>query len=676
MTALDLALESFNKDTTLKINSSAIMDINVNSMIVFNDNCFKSFTNKDSISTSEIALVSPQVNSKQVFKKLFPVDSIIKQNRPQGAGIKYAILGDIPQNSWGDPKGVNYDFSYRTYYPGDEVKYKYWLTAKDANASITVYYNNSTLDKPTYPKDILCNKIVVKFEVSHATPSHWYIYGNKQLLKDGTSVSSNEIDKGSVAIYWTGTVWSLNESDLNLTATPKTLSSLSLHAVNPGGYIGVIEIAPHLVYDLTDYFVSFTTSKESSNTTQDLLPVGNVTANSLSLQLIDLTASHIKFNTYSRDSQDQLDVNEIYLVKNAEIKPFLKIYDSNGDLTDSAGKYFKLNQGYFYIDSWDISEYGNIDITALDSAKFLQDIFCPQILCTGYTVIAIIRRVLDSVGFNNYTINTNPSQEKESSIFTPDYWWTDGTETAWSVIQDLCRDSQMICFMDDNNILQFYTRSYIFDSDRSIDYIFRDAEETISGTKNIPNILTLSKKKIPGVSSVRVRYSPTGLAGYDQSSKEVLEYTNTYLAAAGLKETLSISAVSTATLLDHSTDHSGCSYINLDMIDITASDLSTQSSLYAFAGYFLLDAEVIEFDSIQYEYIPLTGGAAIQVDIASPGDISKYSSLAVIGSVKNLGKYRIKTRGCFNTVAKAHPVDLKSISNGWNGYSGIKWVTS
>ncbi len=121
-----------------------------------------------------------------------------------------------------------------------------------------------------------------------------------------------------------------------------------------------------------------------------------------------------------------------------------------------------------YIDNWSTSEFGDISLDALDGAKYLQDLICPGMVSKDTTSVGIIRRLLDNVGFTNYNVNYKTKVENgvtvidDESILSPIYWWTDDGESVWNAIQEICRDSQMVATFDENNILQFYTRDYLF----------------------------------------------------------------------------------------------------------------------------------------------------------------------------------------------------------------------
>lgn len=110
-------------------------------------------------------------------------------------------------------------------------------------------------------------------------------------------------------------------------------------------------------------------------------------------------------------------------------------------------------------------------------------------LCENYSVTAILRRLLDSIGFTSYKFNTISNDQ---SIISPNYWWSDDNKTVWQCVQELCTDTQMLGTVDENGILQFYSRDYLY-SNRS------DVWEFTSETHNgiLPNIASLNKKICP-----------------------------------------------------------------------------------------------------------------------------------------------------------------------------------
>jgi hypothetical protein len=159
------AKNALEQNTSVTLGSVIIFEYNMNSMI-----------DGITVTGAEINRTDSSGAVYTPFKKLFPVDSIIKPFRPVGAGLKYAISGDV-DSGWKNPKSLTYSPNFRVYYPGVDTTYKYYVSDKNLGLDVTV----------SYPKTILTNKIVARFELSHSTPATWSIYGNGSLLISGTS---------------------------------------------------------------------------------------------------------------------------------------------------------------------------------------------------------------------------------------------------------------------------------------------------------------------------------------------------------------------------------------------------------------------------------------------------------------------------------------------------------
>jgi len=623
------------QDTTLVINSGCTVEYNMNNLV---DNIV--------MTGADITRTDSAGNSYLPFKKLFPIDAVVKPSRPLGAGIKYAIVGDIAQNSYRDPRVSEYPVEYRTYYPGAETSYKYYLSDKGVGLDVTA----------TYPKTILTNKIVVRFELAHSTPATWTIYNGVTQIATGTSSSikpfetsgNKNYDAGTLILYYNGTSWSTTEpsspaSPVNMTSLRVTTGAVT------GKYIGLIEMSPRWVIDISDRLIDFSISKEASSDSSDILPVGNVSANSMAMSIVSFEDSR---SVVSFDKTMDFNSQKVYLYKRIEFSPYFKIYHSAGTLSDSTGNYEKINQGVFYADNWSIGEYGEISITALDGAKILQETIAPSLVCKGYTTIGIIRNLLDSIGFTNYNFNTTASDQ---SIFSARFWWTDDGRTVWESVQQLCRDSQMVALFDENNVLQFYTREYIFNSSDPIDWSFRYSTDG----SNLPNILSFDKQDLSSANQVKVIWNSVTTNQYVGNSQPLWKSNNTFMGALSLEQNLL------------STDTTG-DYISLKAV--VTNEYQQGQILNEYSGYLAIDSEIIEYDAIQYDYIDETGTTQY-VDIKNESDALKYLGLAEPGS-KNYqpnGKYRIKTRGVFDTQIANHYANAQGIIDSWNGYE-VKWV--
>ena len=659
----------FEKNTSISMNVGATLDINLNTMIDW-----------DKVTTPVTGNADTVINGRTPFKKLFPIDTVIKPNRPLLAGVKYAISGDVTGNTFKDPKTTPYQVNYRTYYPSKDTYYKYWVSPKDTNASLSI----------AYPKTIPVNKVVVKFETSHAMPSSWTISANTStVLKTGTavkpftttvgSVTTKNYDAGTVTIYYTGTTWSLLESELNYNAFVN-VTSLGLTAVNPGGWIGVIEVAPHMVKDLSNDIVSFDIVKEQNSSTEELLPVGYCTANSIDLNIAKYNQTSLQFKGFNKyNISETFDTSKFYLVKNAEVTAYVKVYHADGTFSDTRGTYFKVPQGVFYVDKWNISDIGDVNIFGLDAAKILQESVCPDMVCNNYSAVAIIRRMLDAVGFTNYNFNYT---DTDGSVIVPTYWWSsssnssgNGSVTVWDNLQDICRDSQITALVDEYNVLQFYTRDYLFDSTKDSSWQFR---HSASGTL-LPNIMSLSKKEMPSINQINIRYKTVSMATYEKSSHEILEFTDDAIMAAAILSNIPESADPAVTPHVPHISH----YMGLQIIQVGEQDIldPNTATFIPFNGYILIDSEIIEYDAIEYMYTDSITKATKYIDVSSRSDLSRYKGLADVSvnsnsttyktSMAPTSRYRIKTRGAFGTKKANHYADPKTEAAGWIPYKAV-----
>jgi hypothetical protein len=623
------------ENTTIQTNVGCTIEYNMNSML-------------DNISVTGTEYV--RADGAKPYQKLFPASSVVKAFRPLGAGVKYGIFGDVSLNTWKDPKKVEYPLNYRTYYPGIDTYYKYWVSQKGVGANIVI----------TYPQAVLTNKIVVRFEISHSIPATWTVYkegdavlatGTSAAIKPFLTSGVKNLDAGTLTLYYNGTSW--------VTTEPATISApvsiTSLKLVTPGvtnAHVGVIEVSPRWVADITDHIVGFSIDQESSTSADDILPVGKVSANSISMDLVSYESTR-KIITYEKGTA--FDSSKLYMYKSVELRPYIKVYYSGAPYTDSKGTHERVKQGTFYIDNWSTSEFGDISLDALDGAKYLQDISCPGMVSKDSTTVGIIRRLLDNVGFTNYNINYKTGTGgaiADTSILSPFYWWTDDGESVWNAIQELCRDSQMVATFDENNVLQFYTRDYLF-SQTTPHWNFKYSKDG----SILPNIISFQKRDLPAVNQVKVLWSPVTSSQLIGDGQPLWKSGSAYLGAYSLAADIA------------SSTSGGGAGTEISLVPITVNQ-DLKQIIYNYAGYLVIDSEIIEYDAIEYQYVNqlLT---RTNTWITQLSDLQKIANditttLPANQAIGQTGKIRVKSRGAFGTSAVAH--SKTGSVTGWSGF--------
>ena len=589
------------------------------------------------------------------FEKLFPITSIIDPRRPKLAGIKYMIAGD-PSLTKDAESGVidKYktaaNFSSRLYFSGSKMVYKYWVTPVATGTSLS-----NCILTASYPaaKTAVTNKIVVKFETSHSKPVNWTVK-TTELTGTETTIATNIAvpDNGVVNLYYNGSSWSTTEftepsAGINISAVKIEISSLD----TSGGYVGVIEISPRYVIDITNRLVSMTVNKSASDDISGIVPVGNVTSNSVYLEM----------NGYDRayeyyDKTAPFNKNKINLYKDSVLNPFVVIGTE------------KIKLGKFYVESFSVSEFGEVSITALDGAKELQYIKPPDIVCDNMTSVAIIRRLLDSVGFTNYNFNLTTS---DTTVISPYHWYTDQTKTVWDHIQDLCKDTQMIATFDEHDTLQFYPRDYIFKKDKDTNIKLRDRN---IGTK-LANISSLSIENVPSVKAVKIIYTPQLVSSYRGTGENLYDAPVITLGASALvNDVLPVQPSYT----NNSGEVAAKGVVSCEPV-ITSGYNTVQ---YSFSGYIVIEKEIIEYDAIEYSYSEVDTGAIKYKWMTSDSDVAKYQGLSKPSSFKATNNYRVKTRNAFNVLGPISSSYTQSmldkdmthiLGNSQDGWTQLEW---
>lgn len=536
--------------------------------------------------------VTTTSNQSDIIKELFPARSIVQSFRPSKAGVKYAILGTgLTLNTY-KTKTIP---ASRTYMVDKNIPYTYFLA--QGSAAATINYKNKA---GSAAQNILTNKISVRVETGHGSNA----------IAIGSLYSGAVPASGVVDIWYNGTSWTTTEPSTY--AAPQSISSLVV-TVSGGAFNSIIEVSPKYVLDVTDRVVSASIDKDDSMN-DDKLPVGMLTANSASLNLSTLSPNDIiQFNR-----GDAIVSNKVMVTNNIKMNIKFIIEDTHS-----------VQQGIFYVNDFSSDDYGNYSIRSLDVAKFLQEIPCPEIIIRDSSFQAIMWRILDAVGFLDYDFS-----KCTADILTCRYWWGSSSKSVWQAIQEICRESQTVAYVNEAGTLVFVDRNTFYSSIPNYTWTFRSTP--LANMK--PDIISLNSASKPTTNAVKVKYNVPTTSSQEASSQPLwTEQSPSTLFASPFKGIAS-------------------GYILYPERGVFSDVIPTR-----FNSYVLIGGEVIEYDAIRFQ------SPDGEVDISSAG---QYLELRAKhnNNLKPVGKLKIKTRNAFGSPnTTANPVQSPALI--LSGYS-------
>jgi hypothetical protein len=672
----------FKEQSSITVQPGARIEYNMNSLL---ENLKVTTTSTDG---DYISQVTPTIKVNP-FKKLFPVDSVVKPFRPQIGGVKYYIAttseypdATAPYDNYSTLRVIEYPSDLpRVYYAGDTNEYKYFVTPIGKQLDVTVSYVNTNSTKTAF-----INKIVATFEKFHYVPDNCNIYiklkNQSETLLGNYSIPEN----GKLILHYVDKAvdgWEVGDNDIYANslgaefkyATPLEIESLRISGSNQSGsIIGLIELSGRLVKDISEDIVSMEVKKEASANSEDILPVGKVSSNSLSLSLAkyeDNSEGTATLQVKNYNIEDPIiDPDILYMLSKAEIRTHFKVYHSNASTV--LNNYDVVKQGTFYIDSWEINSYGSVSISAYDYAKILMESIAPERLYESYPATGVISGLLDSVGFTNYKFNLDKELDPtlgttvtiDKSIPLINYWWSDGRKSVWECIQEICNDIQMNAFFDEEGVLQISSRQYIYDNTKTSSYLFTYEKDG----SILPNIASFSNKEVASANQVKIIYTSPFNSNLIGSSDTLYVSPVSYLAAGALLSQTTALSPGVGDALE----------VQIDQM----TEYNNIASPFSFTGYVVINSEIIEYDAIQYKLVNKykTQNKVDYVWVESESDIAKYQSLAEsrqydastgILSVTfgPSNKLRVKQRGALGTTPAAHVKTSEAFTGGgWKAY--------
>lgn len=434
---------------------------------------------------------------KTDYTTLFPILSIVDVNRP-GAGIMKAITGESNVT----PSFLDIPSGPRSYPVSENDPYKYWISPFQSDTAINVNsgYNftaGNCTPTVTYASALQTNKLVVKVENSVVGIAEYAIDVSVDGVVWSQAASNPTIDaQGKISLYLQANgTWGAAPAYAGNYYALRGIRLRVISVNKPAAYAAVIEISPRREDDISAYMVDWNARYEQSNISF-IAPLGQLSSNSGSITLSNDTMIFDPGNPSS---------------------PYFGILDKNIKLTVSSGIDTSVAQDNsliewiteftMYSTLWAGANTPTATVTVSDSSEELKLVDPPEVMFRGLTAGQIIWRLLDIVGFSNYTYNVI---DDDASSVIPYYWTTPGT-SLWDEFNKICEGTQLVLYFDCYDTLQIKSRAAEFNYARGIDWTLRGE----AGAGEMANIISWSQQQTFEANDVSVQYSVTDVSKFN-----------------------------------------------------------------------------------------------------------------------------------------------------------------
>jgi hypothetical protein len=510
-----------------------------------------------------VIFTEPEVYQTTLFDykyhSLWPTDSPFTYFRP---GESYVSSGDAKCSFSADYRKINSSvingYSTTTYSPISPILQnpKFFLasspvpvlkTALASDMSPYKYFvsdNESRSITAIYEKDLLTNKIILKFNTIMTSPTINISINGSAITVDSLAditllPSSGTKNTGQLAIYWTGTSWtktpwtttpkfnsagalSISTTVRKITVTQKSKTIKTEFASYTGtsdsntdigadlDRMHLVEVSPRLEIDLTDFVqdVSISKSLDSGNT---VLPISSVNTNDARIVLSGIPSMNGSslVPIFSSQSDNSSTILSNLLRKN--IKFYINFnlinHTTIGSAPQTPNTY--IPGGVFYSDSWDENDIQDVNIQCFDISRYLQSTPVPDYVGNLKNVFDIITNILDLAGFTDYDYDSlyNICNDKTSSLDLAYYYCNSKDSTILDALNKIFVAYQIGAYIDEYGIMKFLSLAKMIDPSNATVLNITDSNIQQGG-------FSISNKAKPGKISLRyqtpkVKQSPS-----------------------------------------------------------------------------------------------------------------------------------------------------------------------
>lgn len=606
----------------------------------------------------------------------FPPSSVVDGFRPD-AGMIYGFTGKaVPISDAQLGSGGK-----RYYYCDKDSVYKYWISPTPSQNTYDILLvdvlpgeyaiENSNL-VVEYESWIKTNKIKVVFN-GEVRPKVWRISVFDKIVNNWVTVSTSPTISdisGRAEIWWNGATW-VQTQQLDITKY-REINKIRVEfdsLTTPSDRLEIIEIAAMREVDLSDRVQNY--SIESSMDDVDYIhPIGQMNSNDGSIKLDN--------RDLALDMTDQ--TKDFYGLMDGwcEYRTYIKFNMSKYSTSDKL-----VRTGTMYSNGWISNNPYEFEIQLFDIIKIIQGIKCPALLVENNTIARIMSMVLDLVGIDKYEFNFedfDPTEEIK-------YFWTDGNESIYDVLNRLCKSHQCVIFTDEFGKLQLITRTQLVNDEDNENFTLSAVNDGLK----LSNISTLQKKYDISINDIEIKYKRTeaNIDSTDITNKVLTSKVwdtsdSVVIRAAPMMRSLSATAIPEVDLgMDvlcdaWIPDDKVATWPYKGRINIDGEIFEYEGKGYAVVNYsdgtwgeriINSDEDKRKWDKFTYDsYTPLPGpsggGSGLPVN-------SEFNNAGSIINNRLTGRLRVKKRALEGSKATDHPKEAKY---GWAAYN--IWATT
>lgn len=465
-------------------------------------------------------------------KNSFPPSSLTDGFRPD-AGMIYGFTGKARpiSNAQLGPGGKRYYIVTRktetpsttntggpvtTPAPDQYTPYQYWVSPTpsdpmefswgDAEPAPGQYAIKNSDLKVQYASNVKANKIKITFN-DDIRPAKWKIYVKYKdaadfdptPIADTPSInSSSDVLKGPgrCELWWDGNAWTQTQQvDVTKYREINAIKVEVQTLAQPNERLHIIEIAAMREIDITDRTQSFSSSMSLDNADY-IHPVGQMSSNDGSIVIDNRDLALDFFDTL----QDYYGLMDGW----CEYRSYID-FDISKYTTDPIEP---VRISTMYSNGWEATSPYTFNIQLFDIVKILQSLKAPVIYAEKKSIARIVSMLLDLVGIDKYEFDF--ADFDDSGIVQ--YFWSDGTQSVYDVLNDLCKSYQCIMFTDELGRIQLKTRTQIANDTDSASFTLWGEDTTVHDVENnvdllkLANIVDLKKKWSISINDVEIKY--------------------------------------------------------------------------------------------------------------------------------------------------------------------------